>query len=336
MNFECLRGKKFAVRPFFGGVNGVSGETPMGKVDIAHRPIKQELPTQDYVVLPKQQWLHGIATEPGIVKQFVATKMTTLNNEMPHRSNLTSEAQPSSSQARDKEGISDSKKKPPGNTIEWQVTGRDYVGGIQLQIIPRFKRADIFAGSKQNIIRASNYDGDEDSDDEYDWRPSRDEQYWLSSFATLPSQMSHKRRSKRTDGTPESTYEEPKLKEYDVLKSPSELRLQPGDLIHVKDMTTRQQERPKVVRDLLVEGPKRMSPTDVIELEIFFDEPRTWKFNVQIKIGSPDLSLKVRRLVQSSPLNQTDRSSRLMSMTSSQIYVTSFRRNPRYSKVLFT
>lgn len=27
---------------------------------------------QDYVVVPKQPWLDGIATSPGIVKQFVA------------------------------------------------------------------------------------------------------------------------------------------------------------------------------------------------------------------------------------------------------------------------
>ena len=285
MNFECLRGKKFAVRPFLGGVNGISGKTSTGEVDIAHGPIKPELPTQDYVVLPEQQWLHGIATEPSIVKQFVATKMTALRNETLRGSNLTPETQPSSSQARDKEGISDFKKKLPGSTIEWQVTGRDDVGGIQLQIIPQFNRADMFAGSKQNIIHANNKYDDEDSDHEYDWRPS---------FARPPRQTSHWRRSKRR---------EPKPKEYDVLKSPSELGLQPGDLIYVKDMTTLQQKRPKVVRDLLVEGPNQMSPTDVIELEIFFDKPRTWTFNVQIKNGSPDLSLKVRRVVQSSPLN---------------------------------
>ena len=298
MNFECLGGKKFAVRPFLGGVNGISGETPMGEVEVAHGPIKPKLPIQDYVVLPEQQWLHGIATEPGIVKQFVATKMTALHNEMPHGSNLTREAQPSSSQVRDKEGISDFKTELPRSTIEWQVTGRDYVAGIQLQIIPRFKRADIFAGSKQNIIRASAIgDDDEDTDDEYDWRPSHDEDDWLSSFARLPRPTSHRRRSERRDRTPESTNEEPKLKEYDVFKSPSELGLQPGDLLYVKDMTTRQQERPKVVRDLLVEGPNQMSPTDVIELEIFFEKPRTWKFNVQIESGSPELSLKVRKLV---------------------------------------
>lgn len=58
--------RKFALKILLGSVNGISGET----VDL-NKPA-QPNPEQDYVVVPGQPWLSGIATAPGQVKQFVA------------------------------------------------------------------------------------------------------------------------------------------------------------------------------------------------------------------------------------------------------------------------
>ena len=44
-----------------GNVNAISG---LPKHEIAEK--------QDYVVVPNQPWLDGIAVEPGVVRQFVA------------------------------------------------------------------------------------------------------------------------------------------------------------------------------------------------------------------------------------------------------------------------
>ena len=58
--------RKFALKVLLGGVNGISGEA----VDL--NKTAQPNPKQDYVVVPGQPWLDGIATAPGQVKQFVA------------------------------------------------------------------------------------------------------------------------------------------------------------------------------------------------------------------------------------------------------------------------
>ena len=57
---------------------------------------------QDYVVTPDQKWLDGITSDVGIVSQFVA---------MPIGS---------------------------GYTIEKQITGKEDLGGFQIEIIPEF------------------------------------------------------------------------------------------------------------------------------------------------------------------------------------------------------
>ncbi len=54
--------KKFVVRPFLGGVNGISGESSSGNMGSILR--RQNAPQQDYIVLPEQRWLDGIATGP--------------------------------------------------------------------------------------------------------------------------------------------------------------------------------------------------------------------------------------------------------------------------------
>ncbi|OJA12587.1 hypothetical protein AZE42_06910 [Rhizopogon vesiculosus] len=58
---------------------------------------------KDYVVVPKQPWLDGIATGPGVVKQFVA---------VPYGS---------------------------GYSIEHQITGTETTGGIQFEVIPTYQ-----------------------------------------------------------------------------------------------------------------------------------------------------------------------------------------------------
>src|SRR2546421_12446052 len=73
INFDCAPGKRFAVRPFLGGVNGITGEPTVGDMRTLVRQINHlSRKTQDYIVLPEQMWLDGIATSPGIVRQFVA------------------------------------------------------------------------------------------------------------------------------------------------------------------------------------------------------------------------------------------------------------------------
>ena len=64
IKFEAKR--KFALKVLLGGVNGISGEA----IDL--NKTAQPNPKQDYVVVPGQPWLDGIATAPAQVKQFVA------------------------------------------------------------------------------------------------------------------------------------------------------------------------------------------------------------------------------------------------------------------------
>lgn len=60
----------YAVKIYVGGINAVSGE-PMVETAATILRRRQLLASgkslQDYVVLPEQPWLEGIATEPGKV-----------------------------------------------------------------------------------------------------------------------------------------------------------------------------------------------------------------------------------------------------------------------------
>lgn len=65
----------FLIKIYAGGVNVVSGER--FDEDLAtklRRQVRSEegKTVQDYVVVPKQPWIDGIATAPGVVGQFVA------------------------------------------------------------------------------------------------------------------------------------------------------------------------------------------------------------------------------------------------------------------------
>jgi ubiquitin len=95
--------KPYAIKIFVGGVNAVSGEPAVETAATMLRRrnrLSQNKPIQDYVVVPDQLWLDGIATDTGKVRQFVA---------MPVGS---------------------------GYSVEAQVTGEEVTGGIQFEIIP--------------------------------------------------------------------------------------------------------------------------------------------------------------------------------------------------------
>jgi hypothetical protein len=92
ISFQSRKREKYAVRVFVGGVNAISG-----RLWDAPRPVDAK---QDYVVVPPQMWLDGIAVGKGTVGQFVA---------MPIGS---------------------------GYSVEKQITGKEDVGGLQLEITP--------------------------------------------------------------------------------------------------------------------------------------------------------------------------------------------------------
>jgi len=146
MSFECHPFEKYAIRPFFGGVNGISGEQTI--IDQASRFPKSSMSkvTQDYIVVPEQKRLDGIATSPGVVKQCVATQMTMMGKGMTVASaNIDFESGGSNGEQHSQT------TRAKGQTIEWQMTGKDRIRGLQLQIIPRFKVERIFAGSTRDV-----------------------------------------------------------------------------------------------------------------------------------------------------------------------------------------
>jgi hypothetical protein len=91
----------FALKIYVGGVNAISGvpinETPEAMLQRLKLSDKIK---QDYVILPEQPWLDGIASEDGRIRQFVA---------MP---------------------------KGSGYSVEAQVTGEEKIGGLQFEITP--------------------------------------------------------------------------------------------------------------------------------------------------------------------------------------------------------
>jgi hypothetical protein len=120
----------FAIKVFLGGVNGISGEPLIGDMNSILSLMQPNPVDQDYIIIPGQIWLDGIATEPGVVRQFVATTMC----PRPAR-NQPAETSPAS--LVDSPPASTISFIPPsGSSIEYQTTGSDTVGGIQLQIIP--------------------------------------------------------------------------------------------------------------------------------------------------------------------------------------------------------
>ena len=96
--------RPYAIKFYVGGVNAISGEatteTVASKMN-GLRLVEQKKSIQDYVVVPAQRWLDGIAASPGNVRQFVAMPFGT------------------------------------GYSVEEQVTGEEKVVGLQIEITPR-------------------------------------------------------------------------------------------------------------------------------------------------------------------------------------------------------
>ncbi|KAI1769829.1 hypothetical protein F4818DRAFT_310234 [Hypoxylon cercidicola] len=95
----------FMIKIYAGGVNVVSGEhsTKEDTIETKLRRLKlmdEKKSIQDYLVVPDQLWIDGMATSPGIVSQFVAMPMG------------------------------------EGYSVEAQLTGKEVVGGLQFEITP--------------------------------------------------------------------------------------------------------------------------------------------------------------------------------------------------------
>lgn len=100
----------YMIKIYVGGVNVVSAQTAMESMASRSRlqvrlqttlsNPKPASPLQDYVVVPGQKWIDGIANGDGTVRQFVAAPLHS------------------------------------GLSVETQMTGKDAIGGIQIEITP--------------------------------------------------------------------------------------------------------------------------------------------------------------------------------------------------------
>ncbi|KAI5847658.1 hypothetical protein DFP73DRAFT_474792 [Morchella snyderi] len=111
MSFYAQR--TFAIKIYLGGVNGISGEPMIPNMATYLKRANKAARKQDYIVVPSQPWLDGVAVSPGLVKQFVA---------MPFGS---------------------------GYSVEKQVTGEESVGGMQFEVIPTYDEREYFITRKQ-------------------------------------------------------------------------------------------------------------------------------------------------------------------------------------------
>jgi hypothetical protein len=91
----------FALKIYVGGVNAISGVPIKESPEAALKRLQlSDKVKQDYVVLPDQPWLDGIASDDGRIRQFVA---------MP---------------------------KGSGYSVEAQVTGEEKIEGMQFELTP--------------------------------------------------------------------------------------------------------------------------------------------------------------------------------------------------------
>ncbi|ROW06300.1 hypothetical protein VPNG_08084 [Cytospora leucostoma] len=98
----------FMVKIYVGGVNAISGENASESEQTReHRAALRSMgcSIQDYVVVPSQLWLDGVAIDAGVVRQFVAMPVS------------------------------------QGYTVEAQLTGSDVLGGMQIEITPAMRKA---------------------------------------------------------------------------------------------------------------------------------------------------------------------------------------------------
>ena len=248
MSFECDVTEKFAIRPFLGGVNGISGQSFVSGLH-SSEPITSN--RQDYIILPEQKRLDGIAVNPGIVKQFVATKMT----PVPKQQLKTTSIRNLQVRSGDK-GATDEPETPKGEgqTIEWQLTGKDEVGGVQLQIIPRFQIEQMFAGSIKDVCPSRHGEPAES------YQPPPKSALYYDVLKT-PEQLG--------------------LSEGDVINIKNLA-------------ATREPSRAKVIRDLLAEAPDDLGLSDIVELEAFRSLSDEKILNIRdVDLATPSISFKV-------------------------------------------
>lgn len=134
----------FAIRTYIGGVNAISGR-PLATTSRLLRNIvgattNTEGHAHDYIVLPNQSRLDGIAIAPDCVAQFVATQM---KSKEP--------AKDESNKTRKPAIIRTSGDNPLGSSIEHQVTSEDTIGGIQLEITPAICPEVMFFSKKPRM-----------------------------------------------------------------------------------------------------------------------------------------------------------------------------------------
>ena len=202
ISFTCQN--KFVVRPFLGGVNGISGESMVGNMTSLIRKLNNLSPKQDYLILPDQPWLDGVAASPGQVKQFVAVPMPPLENR--EEKHYVHESRQGSSSLQSFDLI--------GKSVEFQITGKEEVGGIQLEIIPEFEIASMFFSK----LRYS-----------FDIKRNRRKNYLVKPLD-----------KPRGDLEP--------------LKTPAEQLMKPGSYFHMRNLSASLlPDRPKQVGDLLAE-----------------------------------------------------------------------------------
>jgi hypothetical protein len=139
MSFQCFDAE-YAIRPFIGCVNGLSGEIYTHEQPPAEARTTESSP--DYIVSSEEPtYLHGVAVKPGSVKQFVATDLTPESNDPGNPVPWSEIGQRTATAGEDH----------PMKTIEYQMTGKDVFGGIQLEIIPRLDERRFFAGNTKDI-----------------------------------------------------------------------------------------------------------------------------------------------------------------------------------------
>lgn len=104
INWHCKSRQAYHIKIYVGGVNAISGEPAVENA--ATRLRQQEKlrqgvrALQDYVTVPGQRWLDGIADSNGTVRQFVATPFGS------------------------------------GQSVETQITGEEVTGGTQFEVTP--------------------------------------------------------------------------------------------------------------------------------------------------------------------------------------------------------
>ncbi len=215
-------------------------------------------PPQDYIVLPNQRCLDGIAVSPGIVKQLVAVP-TVSQCRTARNAKLKTQQRNLWTQQSTGDG------EATGASLEWQISGKDTIGGIQLQILPELEIDRMWAGNTEDIIGSHGFAiTDKESS------TGQDEEIVLQSYKDpIPASVSA----------------------FDLLKTPRELGLREGQNIHIKDLKNLQKNRPKTVGELATEAQLHGAIDGTIDLEVEYSCQYT--FNIQ-PLGSQNRSLSLK------------------------------------------